>query len=112
MSHSLALADALCGWANAVDQVGERLSDGAKVEVGGGQFWSVPFLVKVVPHRESGPVCRLLVVHRVSSSVLGPEVPSFRALFSHLEFTVRRHESNKGRVRRGAVLVSPVFFVH
>jgi len=31
------------------------------------------------------------VVHRVSSSLLGPEVPSFQALSGRLKFMVRRH---------------------
>ena len=34
-----ALPDALCGWASAVSQVGERLADGAAAAVGGGQLW-------------------------------------------------------------------------
>ena len=33
--------------------------------------------------------------HRVSSSLLGPVVPSFRALSGRLNFTVRRHKFNK-----------------
>ena len=35
------------------------------------------------------------MVHRVSSSLLGPVVPSFRALSGRLKFTVRRHKFNK-----------------
>ena len=38
---------------------------------------------------------RLQIVHRVSSSLLGPVVPSFRALHGRLKFTVRRHKFNK-----------------
>ena len=34
-------------------------------------------------------------VHRVSSSLLGPADPSFRALSGRLKFTVRRHRCNK-----------------
>ena len=34
-------------------------------------------------------------VHRVSSSLLGPVDPSFRALSGRLKFTVRRHKFNK-----------------
>ena len=34
-------------------------------------------------------------VHRVSSSLLGPTVPSFRALAGLFKFTVRRHNFNK-----------------
>ena len=37
---------------------------------------------------------RSQVVHRVSSSVLGPAVPSFRALSGRLTFTFRRHKSD------------------
>ena len=33
-------------------------------------------------------------VYRVSSSLLGPGVPSFRALSGRLKFTVRRHKFN------------------
>jgi len=50
------------------------------------------------------------VVHRVSSSLLGPVVPSVRALSGRLKFTVRRHQFNKDslpssrdRVRPGGV---------
>jgi len=35
------------------------------------------------------------VVHGVSSSLLGPAVPSFRALSGRLKFTVGRHKFNK-----------------
>jgi len=42
----------------------------------------------------AGPEC-LWIVHRVSSSLLGPVVPSFRALSGRLKFTVRRHKFNK-----------------
>ena len=35
------------------------------------------------------------ILHRVSSSLLGPAVPSFRALSGRLKFTVRRHKFNK-----------------
>ena len=41
------------------------------------------------------PAALWRVVHRVSSSLLGPAVPSFRALSGHLKFTVRRHTFNK-----------------
>ena len=34
-------------------------------------------------------------MHRVSSSLLGPIDPSFRALSGRLKFTVRRHKVNK-----------------
>ena len=34
-------------------------------------------------------------IHRVSSSLLGPVDPSFRALAGRLEFMVRRHKFNK-----------------
>ena len=37
----------------------------------------------------------LEVVHRVSSSLLGPVDPSFRALSGRLKFTVRRHKFNQ-----------------
>ena len=37
----------------------------------------------------------LTVVHRVSSSLLGPVNPSFRAFSGRLKFTVRRHNSNQ-----------------
>ena len=40
-------------------------------------------------------VCRFLVVHRASSSPLGPVAPSFRALSGRLKFTVRRHKIHK-----------------
>jgi len=43
----------------------------------------------------NGRVRRSLVVHRVSSSLLGPVVPSFRALSRRLKFTVRRHKVNE-----------------
>ena len=36
-----------------------------------------------------------IVVHRVSSSLLGPVVPSFRTISGRLAFTARRHKSNK-----------------
>jgi len=36
----------------------------------------------------------LQVLHRVSSSLLGPVAPSFRALSGRLKFTVRRHKFN------------------
>jgi len=38
---------------------------------------------------------RRKVVHRVSSSLLGPVDPSFRALSGRLKFMVRRHKFNK-----------------
>jgi hypothetical protein len=38
---------------------------------------------------------RVKVVHRVSSSLLGPEDPSFRALSGRIQFTVRRHKLNE-----------------
>ena len=40
-------------------------------------------------------VRRRKVVHRVSSSLLGPVDPSLRALYGRLKFTVRRHKFNK-----------------
>ena len=43
---------------------------------------------------------RLLVVHRVSSSLLGPVDFSFRALSGRLKFTVRRHKLNKDSLFR------------
>ena len=42
-----------------------------------------------------GRVLSAEVVHRVSSSLLGPVAPSFRALSGRLTFTVRRHKFNK-----------------
>jgi len=36
----------------------------------------------------------------VSSSLLGPVVPSFRALSGRLDFTVRRHKFNKDSLPR------------
>jgi len=36
-----------------------------------------------------------LLDHRVSSSLLDPVIPSFRALSGRLEFTVRRRKFNK-----------------
>jgi len=55
-----------------------------------------------VRHRSDfGPVsCRgwklvSTIVHRVSSSLLGPVVPPFRALSGRLKGTVRRHKFNK-----------------
>jgi len=38
---------------------------------------------------------RCRVVQHESSSLLGPVVPSFRALSGRLKFTVRRHKFNK-----------------
>ena len=38
---------------------------------------------------------------RVSSSLLGPVVPSFRALSSRLKFTARRYEFNEDSVSSG-----------
>ena len=38
--------------------------------------------------------CRV-IVHRVSSRLLGPVHPSSRAFSGHLEFTARRHNFNK-----------------
>ena len=38
------------------------------------------------------PSCHREVVHRVSSSLLGPVDPRFRALSGRLQFTVRRHK--------------------
>ena len=35
------------------------------------------------------------VVHRVSSSLLGPVLPSLQALSGRLKFTVQRHKSKK-----------------
>ena len=52
---------------------------------------------------------RLYVVHRASSSLLGPVVSSFRALSGRLKITVRRHTFNKdsfswlGRMLAGLV---------
>ena len=43
----------------------------------------------------SPPRNHCTVVHRVSSSLSGPVVPSFRALSGRLKFTVRRDESNE-----------------
>ena len=37
---------------------------------------------------------RWMVLHRVSSSLLGPVDPSFRALFERLKLTVRLHKFN------------------
>jgi len=34
-------------------------------------------------------------LHRVSSSLLGPVDPAFRAFYGRLKFTVRRHKVNK-----------------
>ena len=48
-----------------------------------------------------GFIRRLKVVHRVSSSLLGPEIPSFRALSKPLKFTVRRHKFDKGSLLDG-----------
>ena len=38
---------------------------------------------------------RLWALHRASSSVLGPVVPSLRALSGRMKFTVRHHKFNK-----------------
>ena len=37
-----------------------------------------------------------VAAHHVSSSLLGPIDPSFRALSGRLKFTVRRHQFNTG----------------
>ena len=50
---------------------------------------------RVPPPHPTLSIRRLQVVHRVSSSLLGPVVPSFRALSGRLKFTVRRHKFNK-----------------
>jgi len=42
-----------------------------------------------------GGQARTAVFLRVSSSLLGPVDPSFRALSGRLKFTVRRHKFNK-----------------
>ena len=44
---------------------------------------------------ECGCATSLKVVHRVSSSRLGPADPSFRALSGRLKLTVRHHKFNK-----------------
>ena len=50
----------------------------------------------------------LQVVHRVSSSLLGPVDLSFRALSGRLKFTVRRHKFNEdspsSNLRRASLL--------
>ena len=46
-------------------------------------------------------VRRLQVVHRVSSSLVGPVVPSFRALSGRLKCTVRRHKFNEDSLVQG-----------
>ena len=51
---------------------------------------SLTSTVQVQPH-----IRRLQVVHRVSSSLLGPVVRSFRALTGRLKLTVRRHKFNR-----------------
>ena len=38
---------------------------------------------------------RLEVIHRVLSRLVGPVVPSFRALYGRLKLTVRRHKFNE-----------------
>ena len=39
-------------------------------------------------------ICRLQVVHRLASSLLGPVDPSFRALSGRLKITIRLHKFN------------------
>ena len=52
-----------------------------------------------------------VVVHRESSSLLGPLDPSFRALSGRLKFAVRRHKFNKDSrqvtVRSSNVALTP-----
>ena len=67
--------------------------------------WRLGFLASRRPRarecREALLVIRRLeVVHRVSSRLLGPVVPSFRALSGRLKFTVRRHKFNKDSLSR------------
>ena len=50
------------------------------------------------------PPDRTRPFHRVSSSLLGPVDPSFRALSGRLMFTVRRHKFNKDSVSLQAVM--------
>ena len=51
-------------------------------------------------------MCTSRDVHRVSSSPLGPVVPSFRALAGRLKFTVRRHKFNTDSLSsRGVLLI-------
>jgi len=59
---------------------------------------AVPPLASHQTERSGGAlhlVRRVWVVHCVSSSLLGPAVPSFRALSGRFTFTVRRHKFNK-----------------
>ena len=57
-------------------------------------FW--PWLSRQSPsNRLRCALCVRKVVHRVSSSLLGPVDPSFRALSGRLKFIVRRHKFNK-----------------
>ena len=56
--------------------------------------------VFIPPRVESSQLCSS-IVHRVSSSLLGPVVPSFRALSGCLRFTVRRHKFNKDSLSDG-----------
>ena len=53
---------------------------------------------RAVASHSGSRVCRG-VVHRVSSSILGPMDHSFRALTGCLKFTVRRHKFNKDSLR-------------
>ena len=47
----------------------------------------------------TGRVNASKLVHRVSSSILGPVVPSFGALSGRLKFTVRSHKFNTYSLR-------------
>ena len=49
----------------------------------------------VHPPRDSWQKQHVALHHRVSSSLLDPVDPSFRALSEHLKFTVRRQKFNK-----------------
>jgi hypothetical protein len=52
--------------------------------------------------------CGFQVVHRVSSSFLGPVDPLFRAISGRLKLKVRRHKSNKHSLLHGLGLGSGV----
>ena len=72
---------------NAVPEFGEGGSERGK-------------LLRLEGVRELVRGCRDLLV---SSSLLGPVDPSFRALSGRLEFTVRRHKFNKDSLSRANI---------
>ena len=46
---------------------------------------------------------RLQILHRLSSSLLGPVDPSFRALSGRLQIAVRRHKFNQDYISLGEI---------